>query len=96
MKPFSGPEAPPPTKLLAHVYGIKNIYTGLIRAYAAYHIRNPELYSLAMWTFVGVLFLYGGELLVWKTVRLREAIIPFVTAGLGLFWMLQAREWYLR
>ncbi|KAH8808825.1 hypothetical protein F5884DRAFT_834338 [Xylogone sp. PMI_703] len=95
MAGFSGPSAPPPTVLLAHVYGTKNLYTALIRAYAAYHISNPQLYSLATWTFIGVLFLYGGEFFIWNTVRLKEGMFPFITAGLGLVWMVLQRDWYL-
>jgi hypothetical protein len=91
---FSGPARPPPTGLLARVYGVKNIYTSLIRLYTAYAITNGALYDLAAATFAGVLFLYTTELLVYKTVRLREAMFPFVTAGSGLVWMLLQRDWY--
>jgi len=61
LKQFSGPAAtlpsanPSSATLLAHVYGIKNTYTALIRIYAAYHIENEQLYNLALWSFVGVL-----------------------------------------
>ncbi|KAK4450174.1 ergosterol biosynthesis protein-like protein Erg28 [Podospora aff. communis PSN243] len=91
---FRGSGAPPPTTLLAHVYGVKNFYTVLIRLYAAYHIGNREVYTLAMLTFVGVLWLYVTELAVWKTVTLRDAAVPYVTAGLGLIWMVRERGWY--
>jgi carbon starvation protein CstA len=80
---------------MAHVYAIHNTYTGLIRMYAAYDISNPALYSLALWTYVGVLLLYGTETLVWRTVRPREAVIPLVTAGVGITWMIKQRDWYL-
>jgi hypothetical protein len=95
MKAFSGPKAPPPTNLLAHVYGTKNIYTGLIRTYAAYNITNPVVYDLAILTFVGVLFLYGGEHLVYQNAKLREASFPYVLAGGGMLWMLTQRGYYL-
>jgi hypothetical protein len=81
---------------MAHVYAAHNMYTGLIRFYAAYDISNPALYSLALWTYVGVLLLYGSELVVWRTVRLREAVIPLVTAGVGITWMVAQKDWYLR
>jgi hypothetical protein len=42
-----------------------------------------------------VLFLFITELVVWKTVRLREAVFPFMIAGVGLTWMVWAREWYV-
>lgn len=96
LKAFSGPEAPPAHALLAHTYGVKNIYTGLIRLYAAYHITNPQIYNLATFTFVGVIALYAGETFVYRTARMREASFAFVTAGTGLVWMLAQRSWYLQ
>ncbi|KAI1748107.1 ergosterol biosynthesis protein-like protein Erg28 [Xylaria castorea] len=92
---FSGPSAPLPNGLLARVYGVKNIYTSLIRFYAAYHISNPQIYDLATLTFVGVLFLYGGEVFVFRTARLKETVFSFFISGLGLMWMVSQREWYL-
>jgi hypothetical protein len=92
---FRGPEKPPPIGLLARIYGVKNIYASLIRAYAAYHITNPQVYDLAMCTFVGVLFLYATETFVYRTVEPKGAIFPFVTAGGGLAWMWAQRGWYL-
>lgn len=74
---------------------MKNIYTALIRGFAAYHITNPQVYDLATCTFVGVLFLYGSELVIYRTVRMREAVIPFITAGVGLLWMGLQRSSYL-
>lgn len=97
MTVFSGipPAAPSKTAVLAHTYGAKNVYTGLIRAYAAYHITNPQVYALAMWTWAGVLVFYGLQFGVYGTVRAREATFPFVTAGTGLLWMWAQRGWYL-
>ena len=95
LKQFSGPRHPPPTQLLAHVYGVKNIYTSFIRAYAAYHIHNQAVYDLAIFTYAGVLFLFVTELVVWRTVRMREAVFPFINAGVGLTWTVATRGWYL-
>ncbi|KAI1214173.1 ergosterol biosynthesis protein-like protein Erg28 [Annulohypoxylon truncatum] len=95
LKAFSGPAAPPPHPLLARTYGLKNFYTSFIRFYAAYHITNPQLYDLAILTFVGVLFLYITEVFVYKTSNLREASLPYVIAGSSLMWMVSQRDWYL-
>ncbi|KAI1738156.1 ergosterol biosynthesis protein-like protein Erg28 [Xylaria scruposa] len=92
---FSGPAAPPPSGLLARVYGVKNIYTSLIRFYAAYYISNPQIYDLATLTFVGVLFLYAGEVFVFRTSRLKETAFSFALSGSALVWMVSQREWYL-
>ncbi|KAI3320805.1 ergosterol biosynthesis protein-like protein Erg28 [Xylariaceae sp. AK1471] len=95
LKQFSGPTAPPPDGLLARVYGVKNFYTSLVRFYAAYNISNPQVYDLAILTFVGTLFLYSGEVFVYKTSRVREMWFTFVLAGSSLVWMVKQREWYL-
>lgn len=94
-KQFSGPLAPPPAPLTAHIYGVKNVYSGLIRLYAAYHIHNRELYTLALVTFAGVLGLYGAELLIWRTVRLRETSTSFIISGTMFCWMLMQMPWYV-
>ncbi|KAK4183136.1 hypothetical protein QBC35DRAFT_508631 [Podospora australis] len=95
LKQFSGPQRPQPTGLSARVYGVKNVYTGLIRVYAAYHVTNPQLYALAQWTFAGVLFLYLTELFVYRTARLKECAFPFVFAGSAMVWTVVQRGFYL-
>ncbi|KAI0597739.1 ergosterol biosynthesis protein-like protein Erg28 [Biscogniauxia sp. FL1348] len=95
LRAFSGPEAPPPHSLLAHVYGVKNFYTSAIRMYAAYNIASPQLYDLAVLSFVGVLYLYITEAYVYRTVRIQEAAFPYVFAGTGFIWMMMQRDWYL-
>ncbi|KAJ6466482.1 ergosterol biosynthesis protein-like protein Erg28 [Mycena sanguinolenta] len=95
LKTFRGPNRQPPNRLLAHVYALMNVYTTAIRVYTAYHIDNAQLYNLATLSFVGVLSLYVSEMYVYGTVRMREAWIPFATAGTGLAWMLVHRSWYL-
>ncbi|KAH9886791.1 ergosterol biosynthesis protein-like protein Erg28 [Xylariomycetidae sp. FL2044] len=97
LRSFSGPGAPPlqQRSLLARVYGLKNVYSSIIRLYAAYYLAHPPVYDMAMLTFVGVLFLYGTEVFVYGTARVREAAFAWVTAGTGLVWMLAQRDWYL-
>jgi hypothetical protein len=95
LKQFSGRAAPPPHALLARVYGVKNFYTSLIRLYAAYNITNPQVYDLAALTFAGVLFMYAGEVFVYKTSRLRDVASSFLLSGSALVWMITQRGWYL-
>lgn len=95
MKGFSGPSAPAPNALTAHVYGVKNVYTALIRLYAAHNIHNRELYTLAIITYIGPLFLYGTEWLIWGNARRRETIPTFFIPTTMLVWMLMERDWYL-
>ncbi|KAJ9142345.1 hypothetical protein NKR23_g7273 [Pleurostoma richardsiae] len=95
LKQFSGPKRPPPEALTARLYGLKNVYTGLIRLYAAYDIHNPALYDLALCTFLGVTFLYTTEMLIYRTSRPRELVIPFINCSTAIVWMLSQRSWYL-
>jgi hypothetical protein len=48
-----------------------------------------------MVTFAGVLFLYGTELVVYRTVKVTAFAIPMITAGSGLVWMWVQKDWYL-
>lgn len=91
---FRGPSAPPPQGLLARVYAVKNVYTAMIRLYAAYDLTNPAVYDLTIVTFIGVLGLYVSERFVYGTVAHRESMFPFVTAGTGLIWMVMQRGHY--
>ncbi|KAK3990757.1 Erg28 like protein-domain-containing protein [Cladorrhinum sp. PSN332] len=95
MAQFSGPQKPVHTGLSARLYGVKNIYTGLMRGYAAYNIANPQVYALAQASFAGVLFLYLTELFVYKTARIKECIFPFIGAGGLTLWMWLQKDYYL-
>ncbi|KIW14369.1 hypothetical protein PV08_07151 [Exophiala spinifera] len=95
MRQFSGPRAPPPTSVLAHVYGMQNLYTGFIRILAAYNIDNAPLYHLAILTYVGTIFLNGSETLIWKTARFYETKYAYLPALIGLVWLVAQRDWYL-
>lgn len=63
--------------------------------YAAYNLKNAILYDLAILSYVGVLVLFVPEYFVWKTTRFPEVAFPFVTAGLGVIWMISQRSWYV-
>ena len=94
LKPFSGPSSPPHTPLLAHMYGVLNITMGAIRAYTAWDIRNMALYDLALGTYVGVIWLLGSEMVVGRTVRVGDVVVPLCVTVVGLGWMVGARGAY--
>lgn len=81
----------PSSPHVRHEERLHGTHTG----FAAYHTSNTQVYDLAACTFVGVLFLYGSELMIYRTVRLREAMIPFINARGGLLWMALQRGSYL-
>jgi hypothetical protein len=86
---FSGPNGPQPSGVLAHTYEVKNVYTGLMRGFAAYYITNPQLYYLALASFVGVLWLYGTETFYYRTVNFdhRGSLIPLIQASGAVLWI---------
>ena len=92
---FSEPGAPPPHGLQARLYGLKNLYAGLLTAYAAYHISNPDLYYLAAAVYAGALFFQLSEVFVYRTVGISEAVIPIATIGTLLGWMYLHQDFYL-
>jgi hypothetical protein len=77
------------------VYGTKNIYSGLIRLYAAYNLTSPHLYDLALWSLIGVFWLYGMECGVYRTVNFRDALWPLTFSTVGMTWMVLQREFYV-
>jgi hypothetical protein len=82
---------------MAHIYGVKNLYTVAIRLYAAYELQNQNraTYFLTMFTFLGVLWLFGTEVFVYRTIALKHAIVPFVYCPVGLVWMWREMDFYL-
>ena len=95
MIPFRGPKAPPPNRLMAHIYGTKNFYTVAIRAVTAYKMPDShELYFLCWLTFFGVFALYSTECVVYRTVRPKEAIIPLLYSSVGMAWMYLQQDYY--
>ncbi|PNY27767.1 Uncharacterized protein TCAP_02304 [Tolypocladium capitatum] len=95
LRQYSVPARPPPSGLCARLYGMKNVYTSLIRAYAAYNISNPQLYALAMASFLGVVFLNGTELVVYRTARPKECAVALIAPTTALLWMSSQRHYYI-
>ncbi|KAI9805019.1 MAG: ergosterol biosynthesis protein [Piccolia ochrophora] len=81
--------------LAARLFGIMDTYSSLIRVFAAYQLRDPSLYTLAMCTYVIVLLHFGSEWLVFGTARAKETQFSLTFAGVSLIWMVWCREWYV-
>lgn len=95
LKPFSGPRRPLHSPLLAHVYAMMNMLMGAIRAQAANDINNKALYDLAPMTYVGVVWFFISETMMWKTVRIGDIAFPFGLTAMGLTWMVVQRTSYV-
>lgn len=68
---------------------------GVIRAQAAYNVHNKALYDLALGTFVGVIWMLGTEMVVWRTVKMGDVVVPLGITGVGVLWMGWQRGSYI-
>ncbi|CBX90858.1 hypothetical protein IAQ61_002331 [Plenodomus lingam] len=97
------PIDPPPTTpkhvtaLSSRTFGTWTLLTSLVRLYAAYHINEPAMYQLAMWTY-GVAWLhFMSEWLVFGTTRWGRPLAgPVLVANGSLIWMLLQWGWYVK
>jgi len=81
----------PVTELSARTFGAWTAISAIVRLYAAYNIRDPAIYQMAMWTF-GIAFAhFGSEWLVFGTVRMnRAAVFPIsIATGTGAWMLMQ-------
>ena len=84
------------TDFAARMSGTSTLLSFAVRACAAYKIHNPEIYFLAQWTFGVALLHFVGELLVFRTMRLGQGVVPVMTvATVGTVWMGVQRGFYL-
>ena len=85
------------TALSARTFGTWTFLSSVIRLYAAYHIDDPTIYQLAMWTY-GIAFLhFVSEWQVYKTARWGAGLAgpAFVATG-SLLWMVTQWGFYVR
>ncbi|KAK9492799.1 hypothetical protein V1508DRAFT_354850, partial [Lipomyces doorenjongii] len=85
---YAGPNgASQVTNLSAHTFGCWTILSDFVRFYAAYNITNPQVYALAFWAYVAILFHWTTELLVYHTTKIDAGnILNFLIDGGGLVW----------
>jgi hypothetical protein len=72
---FSGPAAPPRNGLLARVYGVKNIYTSLIRFYAT--VSNSRRH------FLPILVILEQKVHVRARTMSESSAFPETFTGIG-------------
>ncbi|EST07740.1 Erg28 [Kalmanozyma brasiliensis GHG001] len=70
------------TPLSARLFGVWNITSAIIRAYAAYNINDKVAYELCMWSFVIALVHFVSETFVYKTAKMGPGMIsPLIVAS---------------
>lgn len=89
--------ASPVTALSARTFGTWTAITSIVRLYAAYHINDPAVYELGLWTF-GIAFAhFVAEWLIFGTARWGKGLAGpiFVSTGTGA-WMLTQWSHYVK
>ena len=91
------PTASPVNALSARTFGTWTVLSSIIRFYAAYHIDDPMVYQLALWSFVLAGAHFGSEWLYYGTARWGRGLAgPVIVCVVSLPWMLSSWEWYVR
>ncbi|MCJ1469590.1 ergosterol biosynthesis protein [Pseudocyphellaria aurata] len=87
----------PVNPLSGRTFGTWTFLSGVVRLYAAYHIADPLLYQLALWTYGVALAHFATEWLVFGTARWGKGLAGPVLVSTGtLAWMLTQWGWYVR
>ena len=81
--------------LFFRTFAVRTFLSAVIRAYAAYHIDNREVFLLALWSYVIALVYFGTEMVMFGTVRLGGSLVPTMVVAIGTpVWMvLTWEEW---
>jgi hypothetical protein len=90
-------QPPQVTPLSARTFGTWTAITAIVRFYAAYHITDPVIYQLALWTFGVAWMHFMSEWLVFKTAKWCKGLAgpAIVATGTGV-WMLVLWKSYVR
>jgi hypothetical protein len=84
------------TPLSARTFGTWTALSSIIRLYAAYHITNPQVYQLALFSYVVAFAHFMSEWLIFRTAKLGAGLTgPLVVATTSLVWMVIQWEFYI-
>lgn len=85
------------TDLSARTFGTWTALSSIIRLYGAYHINNPAVYEITLWTF-GVAFAHFAlEWLVYGTAKLGKGLAgPLIVSTVTASWMVAQWDGYVR
>ena len=83
------------TPLSARAFGTWTALSSIIRLYGAYHINNPAVYEITLWTF-GIAFgHFALEWLVYGTAKLGKGLAgPLVVSTVTATWMVMQWDAY--
>ncbi|KAA8902234.1 Erg28 like protein-domain-containing protein [Sphaerosporella brunnea] len=84
------------TALSTRTFGTWTFLSAVVRAYAAYHIANPQVYDLCLWSYVLAAAHFVSEWLLFGTARLGAGLAgPLVVSSASIVWMLTQRGAYV-
>jgi len=88
---------PEVTPLSSRTFGTWTLLSAIVRFYAAYHINEPTVYKLALWTYLTALFHFTSEWLVFDTARWGKGLAsPVLVASGTTVWMLTQWRNYIK
>lgn len=86
----------PVNDLCSRLFATWTFTSAIVRGYAAYNIRNPAVYDLAMWTYGIALVHFVAELVAFRSARFKgRFVFPLLVASSSFIWMATQRGWYL-
>lgn len=87
----------PVTPLSARTFGTWTALSSIVRLYGAYHISNPAVYEMVLWTY-GIAFAhFASEWMVFGTARWGKGLAgPVVVSTVSLGWMVGQWGWYVK
>lgn len=89
-------QSSPVTPLSARTFGTWTAISSIVRLYAAYHICDPTIYEICMWTFAIAFMHFMSEWLVFGTARWSRGLAGPVFVATGtLAWMVVQRNAYV-
>ena len=84
------------TPLSGRKFGTWTLLTSIVRLYAAYHINEPGMYTLGMWTYGVAWMHFMGEWWVFGTTRWGKPLAgPVIVSTTSLVWMFLQKDYYL-
>ncbi|PWW73481.1 Erg28-like protein [Tuber magnatum] len=83
------------TALSSRTFGTWTVLSAILRVYAAYHIHDPVVYDLAMWSYAVAGAHFVSEWLVFGSARFGAGLAgPLVVSSTSLAWMVTQRGEY--
>jgi hypothetical protein len=84
------------TPLSSRTFGTWNLLSTIVRLYAAYHINEQTVYTLALWTYIVALAHFSLEWLVFGTAGGKGMLAAEVTPVAAIVAMLWQWDQYVR